>query len=157
MNIPTYNQRKKFINKIINDHSWYKHLYIPSKFYILFNIYEKNSKEFGGLYYFTDYYDPPYRCNNYDLLYLPDENGKLTIEIPEYIWNSCYIYFDRNNIYEEEAKEKIEEKIDLLIHLTYNTKNYDKKIPKKTNIEKFIEKMSKNNIRRRQIRRNSII
>lgn len=141
----TYYQRKKFINNIINEHSWYKHLYRPYKFYILFNIYEKNCKKYGGLYYFTDYFDPPYDCRDYESLYLPDKRGKLTIEIPEYIWESCYLYFDKNNNYDELAYEKIEEMIDRLINLTYNTINYDGKIVKKTCIEKEYEKIMKKN------------
>jgi hypothetical protein len=113
-------------------------------FYILFNTHEKNCKEYGRLYYFTDYYDPPYDCKNYEYLYLPDNDGKIKEEIPDYIWESCYLYFNNITIYKESAYDRIDEVIDRLIHLTYNTENYDEKIIKKSYIEKYYDKIIKN-------------
>ena len=116
--IPSYKQVKAFVEFIKNEHSWYKHLNKSYKFYIMFNFYEERCKEYGGLYYFTDYYQPPYGFEKYSELKLPGKDGQLSLELPGYIWMNSWIELDKDSIYNSD--EEIYEKIDILINKVFN-------------------------------------
>lgn len=117
-NIPTHKQIKAFVEFLKEEHSWYKHLNKPYKFYIMFNFYEPHTEKYGGLYYFTDYYQPPYGFEKYSELKLPGKDGKLSLEIPGYIWRYSWVELDKDSIYESD--EKIYDIIDNLINRVFN-------------------------------------
>lgn len=117
-NIPTRKQINDFVSFLKEEHSWYKHLNKPYKFYIMFNFYESNCQKYGGLYYFTDYYSPPYGFEKYTDLKLPGKDGKLSLEIPAGIWRYSWIELDKESIYSSD--EKIYDLIDMLINRMFN-------------------------------------
>lgn len=117
-NIPTRKQITNFVSFLKEEHSWYKHLNKPYKFYIMFNFYEPNCQKYGGLYYFTDYYSPPYGFEKYTDLKLPGKDGKLSLEIPTGIWRYSWIELDKESIYSSD--EKIYDLIDTLINRMFN-------------------------------------
>jgi hypothetical protein len=117
-NIPTRKQINNFVSFLKEEHSWYKHLNKPYKFYIMFNFYEPNCEKYGGLYYFTDYYSPPYGFEKYTDLKLPGKDGILSLEIPAGIWRYSWIELDNKSIYKSD--EKIYDLIDNLINHVFN-------------------------------------
>lgn len=116
MTRPTNTQIESFIRFMGDDHSWYKHLYIPHRFYIMFNKFESGYDEYGGLYYFTDLFSPPYGFQSYKDLKLPTEDGSLTLDIPSYVWEKSWIDLDRETMYK--SRNEIRTIIDNLIEYT---------------------------------------
>lgn len=116
MNIPSQSQIESFIQFMEDDHSWYKHLYVPRRFYILINKFDSGYDEFGGLYYFTNLYSPPYGFQSYKDLKLPAEDGSLTLDIPGYVWEKSWIDLDRETMYK--SRNEIRTIIENLIEYT---------------------------------------
>jgi len=98
---PTKSEINKFINHIISDHSWYKHLHEsqPSKFFVMLNPFEKNCERHGGLYYMTDLLCPPYGFIQSKDVVLP---GNVTI--PDMVWKELWVEFGDSSIYSKEGR-----------------------------------------------------